>query len=207
MKAKGLRHLKRIANAPPDKIKRTKDRQLNRGSDGKRGPGKRASVNKTDLEERRLLAFEMRLGGASYPKIAKELGISTVTAYKDVMKVLALSKAETEKKAGQVRKMEVERLDRLLESVWSLATKGVPYTNANGDPVLDEEGNEVKIIDKRAIDRVLKIMERRSKLLGVDMPVKIAAGGDEGMPPIKVGVETEARVTSLLQGLLGKKNE
>lgn len=45
-------------------------------------------------------------------------------------------------------------------------------------PVLDREGIEVaREIDLKAVDTVLKLMDRRAKLNGLDMPVKAELSG------------------------------
>jgi hypothetical protein len=64
---------------------------------------------------------------------------------------MAALKATLQEPADELRKMELERLDRLLLAVWGQAAKG----NQGG------------------IDRALKIMERRAKLLGLDAPTKV----------------------------------
>ena len=57
--------------------------------------------------------------------------------------------------------MELERLDKLHDSLWLLATSG----------------------DVAALDRILHIMERRSKLLGLDSPTKFAPTDPSGDNP------------------------
>lgn len=52
--------------------------------------------------------------------------------------------------ADELRTMEVERLDVMLDGLWDKASKG----------------------DTWSVDRVLRIMERRASLLGLDAPVK-----------------------------------
>ena len=101
-------------------------------------------------------ALKLRLAGASYEDIATQLGYAgRGNAWRSVMAAL---KATLQEPADQVRILEAARLDRLLLGVWTQAAKG----------------------NQGAIDRAIKIMERRAKLLGLDAPSKqqIEAVGD-----------------------------
>jgi hypothetical protein len=100
--------------------------------------------------EREKTAFELRKGGASYAAIGENLGISQQAAYKCVKRVLENILADTKENVETVRQMEIERIDRMIMSIWSPATHG----------------------SLGAIDRVVKLSERRARLLGLDMPVK-----------------------------------
>jgi hypothetical protein len=82
-----------------------------------------------------------------YAEIAKQLGLSSPgNAYRIVKNAL---KATYREPADDVRKLELERLDRLTMALWKRAQSG----------------------EAEAIDRVLKLMDRRAKLLGLDAPV------------------------------------
>ena len=100
--------------------------------------------------ERRLQALELRKAGANYRRIGAQLGVSEAQAYKDVQGELQRIQAEASDLAADVRTLELERLDALTLALWPSARQG-------------KEG---------AIDRVLRVMERRSKLLGLDAPTK-----------------------------------
>ena len=64
---------------------------------------------------------------------------------------MAALKATLQEPADELRTLELERLDRLLLGVWGQAAKG----------------------NQGAVDRALKIMERRARLLGLDAPTKV----------------------------------
>jgi hypothetical protein len=99
--------------------------------------------------ERARQALELRKAGVQYADIAATLKFASASgAYRAVSRALARLTAEP---AAELRKMELLRLDRMLQAIW--------------DPVL--KGNQ------GAIDRALKICERRAKLLGLDAPQKI----------------------------------
>jgi hypothetical protein len=99
-----------------------------------------------DAQANKLKALELRKAGKSYDEIAKELGYRSKSgAHNAVMSAL---KKTLQEPANELRKLEVERLDAMLADLW-----------------------ESK---KENTDRILRIMERRAKLLGLDAPTKIA---------------------------------
>ena len=94
--------------------------------------------------ERHVQALKMRAAGMEYHDIADALGYKTPDgAFKAVKR--ALMKAIREP-AEELRTLEVMRLDDMLKELWPQRHKP-QYT-----------------------DRILRIMERRAKLLGLDMP-------------------------------------
>lgn len=101
------------------------------------------------IADRRRRALVLRLAGASYPEIARQLGLAGPgSSYKIVQKAL---KATYQEPADEVRKLELERLDRLQLAIWGQAT-----------------GSKDKPPDHQALDRVLKIQSLRMALLGID---------------------------------------
>lgn len=100
--------------------------------------------------ERQLRALELRKAGYSYRAIAEELGISVSAAYRATTRALKRLNEKTQEEAEVVRRLELERLDDLLLAMWPKAQNG----------------------DQGAVDRILRIMERRARLLGLDAPLK-----------------------------------
>ena len=99
-------------------------------------------------------ALELRKGGATYASIASELGYTSAGgAHNAVSRAL---KKTLKEPANEVRILELERLDALLGAMW-------PHKNR-----------------PEMLDRILKIMERRAKLLGLDAPTKSEIGGADG---------------------------
>ena len=137
----------------------------------------------TDLlnRDRRHRALMMRRAGRSYKDIAASIGYNdSKVAYWHVMQ--AMNDLEHDV-SEEVRKLELLRLDGLLESWWPLAT-GNPDT---GD-----------LPEWRAADVVLKIMERRARLIGLDAPTKIAATNPDGtMEAAAVPLSDSERVLAL----------
>ena len=109
-----------------------------------------------DALQRQKQALELRCAGRSYRDIAEALGYRGPSgAHSAVMSAL---KRTLQEPADELRKLEVARLDRMLWALWKQVIKG----------------------DGGAIDRVLRIMERRAKLLGIDAPTRTQVTGEDG---------------------------
>jgi DNA-binding CsgD family transcriptional regulator len=111
--------------------------------------------------ERRVRALELRRAGATYQSIADVLGISRQGAWKLVTDTVATWNEEAAEEAQVVRILELERLDRMQMGLWPRAVEG----------------------DVRAVETVLKIMERRARYMGLDMP---GTGTEGGMLEVSV---------------------
>jgi transposase len=104
------------------------------------------------VAERDATAARLRTQGLSYRAIGEALGIDPSMAYRGVQRVLA----ETVQEAGaEMRKIELERLDEAWQRVQALAG------SSDDDVALKAEA------------MLLKIQERRAKLLGLDSPTKV----------------------------------
>lgn len=98
--------------------------------------------------ERDRQALRLRTAGATYDQIAEALGWKTrSSAFKAVER--AVSKLSSDD-LGTIRQLHRERLNELMFGLWPIARKG----------------------HLGAIGRVLQIMEREAKLIGVDAPEK-----------------------------------
>jgi len=96
--------------------------------------------------DRHLQALELRKAGATYQAIAEQLGYASPRgAHKAVASAL---KATLREPADALRELELARLDSALLAIWRRVQSG----------------------DDKAIDRLVRIMERRAKLLGLDEP-------------------------------------
>lgn len=98
--------------------------------------------------ENQLHAIELRKDGLNYDQIAEVLKISRQGAWQLVNDGLKNYRRVTAEAVEEVRELEVQRLDRLLMGHWEKAMSG----------------------DDKSAGVVLKIMERRSRLLGLDTP-------------------------------------
>ena len=133
----------------------------------------RTSAARVKITERRTKVLALRTAGMSYRAIADRLrgkdGVAEkynfATAYDDVKAMLDEANANHREQAEDIRALEMERLDAMHMALWADAARG----------------------NHGAIDRVLRVMERRAKLLGLDAPTKAQlAGVDGGDITIKV---------------------
>lgn len=95
-------------------------------------------------------ALDYRLKGMSYRAIAKEMGVNPGTAHKYVQDAIKVIQEEYTEKAEILVTLERQKLDRLEVGLTKAARNG----------------------DIKAATVMLKIMERRAKLLGLDEPSK-----------------------------------
>ena len=108
--------------------------------------------------ERQKEALSLRLVGLSYDAIAERLEFANRSgAFRAVQAAL---KKTLQEPADELRTLELERLDSMLLPMMAQAKKG----------------------NQGAVDRVLRIMERRAKLLGLDAPTKQEVTGKDGGP-------------------------
>lgn len=112
------------------------------------------------LAERDLRIFKMRQSGVSTAEIARRFGVSTSVVNKAVQRQLEKMNKEAILAYPEVLRMELERLDNLQSAIW-------PLTQHR--KVTMDDGTEVTLEpDLKAIQSVLSIMDRRSKLLGME---------------------------------------
>jgi hypothetical protein len=116
-------------------------------------------------------ALQLRRNGAGYAQIAERLGMSVSGAYDAVKRALDRT---TQEAAPDVRKLELERLDSLLVTALTVLARPHPLVQG-GRIVLDQQGQPLRDDGPTlaALDRVLKIQERRARLLGLDAPTKL----------------------------------
>lgn len=151
----------------------------------------------TPSEATKLLQVEilaLRRQKMSFPSIAQHFGMTQGYIYKLYKKAL---KDIIHESVDETRKLELEALNdleakllRILGSFHPLVAGGGVVRDiledASGKPVLDEDGNPitVKVEDQGPIlataDKILKVMERRAKLLGLDAPTKTALTNPAG---------------------------
>jgi hypothetical protein len=126
--------------------------------------------------ERHAEAVRLRSEGHTYDEIARQLGYrDKATAYNAVQRTLTRAVREP---ADEVRQIELVRLDSLwMHAMKVLASPHVTVSNGRVVMVEDRAGQAHPVPDDapvlQAIDRLLRIMERRAKLLGLDAPAKV----------------------------------
>lgn len=112
--------------------------------------GKKSEARQINIEERRQQALDYRKAGYSYRDIGARLDVSHEQVRRDIEAALAALVDDTKDSAGQLRQLELERLDMLTKALEPMAKVGNPG----------------------AVNSFLRVMERRAKLLGLDAPVK-----------------------------------
>lgn len=146
-----------------------------RCNDGQRGDGStKRNVIKQTKPMKVKEALDLRRKGLTYDQIAVKLNCSVMWAHglvKDGMKEVCASVRET---ATEIRDIEVRRLDGILEKLWG----------RRGDP--------------RVSDTILRLMDRRAKLLGLDAANKteVHVEGLENLTDEQITERIEAIVQS-----------
>lgn len=117
-------------------------------------------MNREFLAERDLQMFKQRQAGRSTMEIAKRFGVTTSVVNKAIQRQLEKLNREALLAYPEVLRMELERLDTLQAQIW-------PLTQHR--KVKLDDGSEIMVEpDLKAIQQVLAIMDRRSKLLGME---------------------------------------
>jgi len=112
-------------------------------------------------------AADLRLRGLTYEKIARELDMSIEGARKAVFRGLDRIRGHADELAVEVRAQEAARLDRICETLSRLAD------NAPDDATA-----------LAVVDRLLKVQDRRARLLGLDLQRVELTGANGG--PIQI---------------------
>jgi hypothetical protein len=97
--------------------------------------------------ERRRKMVELRIGGARLQAIGREMGVSAQRVAKILNEELAELSRQRSESTEELRRLELERLDVMHSAIWPRVEGG----------------------DLLAIDRALKISERRCALLGLNL--------------------------------------
>ncbi len=114
-----------------------------------------SAQQKIATHSKRVRCVELAAQGMSYDEIAQVVGYSgRGSAYKAVSAALRAQQAEA---VDELRALEVERLDALQRSCWDAALEG----------------------DIASVDRVLKVIAARVRLLGLDQNTdkRVSGGG------------------------------
>jgi len=101
---------------------------------------------------RQLTSIQMRRSGATIQQVARATGVSTMQAWRDIKAALTDTLALRDNEAGELRQLELERLDSYLVALAAGIRAGsVP-----------------------AVREARKVSESRRRLLGLDSPHAIA---------------------------------
>lgn len=114
----------------------------------KRKTGKaahRINKNEMNMEERRKIVAANLLAGATHQDIAEVLNVSTTTISKDRRAIIKEWRKHYTDNANEYVEIQMRRLDILINGIWDQA-KGGSVSH---------------------IDRVMRLIERQEKLLGI----------------------------------------
>ena len=145
-------------------------------------------VQKQEVKERRLEALKLRMRGWNFPDIGAQLGVSAVAAWKYVDQELKYVDEKIRDKAERLKVLEILRLDRMVELLDGALKSSDYYERFS------------------AIDRVLKIMDRRARYIpGMDVALTGKIGLEEGMEGLLKSAGSE--VLLMLKRLAGEEEE
>lgn len=113
--------------------------------------GHRTHAEEQERARRRAKLVDLRIKGKTFQAIADELGYGTRdAAWRDWRRALELARAEADMELSEARAFELARLDAVDRLAWDQADAG----------------------ELKALEILLKVSDRRAKLLGLDQPVK-----------------------------------
>ncbi len=129
-------------------------------------------LSKEFLAERDARIFGLKKSGVSNADIAKRFNMTAASVAAATRRQLGRLNSEAWLSYPEVLRLELERLDEMQKSVW-------PLTQFRRE-VLDD-GSEVMVEpDQNAVRTVLGIMDRRAKLLGMNVErTEVAISGLE----------------------------
>jgi hypothetical protein len=153
-------------------------------------------VDKVGVREREARALALRRDGHTYAEIGKVLGVNRQMATRIVQRGLDRIVREP---AEQVRLLELERLDQAqVEALTVLRCRHVLVQG--GKIIKDDDGQPLADHGPvmAAIATLLRIMERRAKLLGLDRPTRHDVSADLSVASIEA---LDAEIDRLMREL------
>ena len=116
------------------------------------------SRNKLDRQTK---VAELRLSGfTSQRAIAARLGVDPATINRDFKELDAKFQEIAAQDIARAKGLDLERIEALIDAIWDKAAKG----------------------DTWSVDRVVKLLERKASMLGLDAPKKTEVTGKDGGP-------------------------
>jgi AcrR family transcriptional regulator len=129
-----------------------------------------------DKLDRQTKVAEMRLAGfTSQRAIAQRLGVDKATISRDFKELDAKFQEIAAQDIVRAKGLDLERIEALIDAIWAKAENG----------------------DTWSIDRIVKLLERKANMLGLDAPKKTEVTGKDGGP-----MQVE-HITSMLAADMG----
>lgn len=154
--------------------------------------------------ERQKRALELRKRGLTFDAIATQLGYSDRSAARHAIRA-AIAEI-TREPAEEVKKLELERLDALYVSAMAIVD-AAPVIPDDEDADPDEAYDAAMKTRLDAIRTALKVSERRSKLEGLDAPVKVQEVAPETMSDAELLEAIDKERAAVAARLEAKKGE
>jgi hypothetical protein len=121
------------------------------------------------------------------------LGVARKIVAKDLTAALVDVRQWSMETAGEVLAIEVAKLDALHAALWPYAIGGQSLKDGSTSTPSDA-----------TVDRVLRIAERRSRLLGLDAPVKRELSGPDGGA---IEIDSTAEAQAFMREAMGLSDE
>jgi hypothetical protein len=151
----------------------------------------KATLTREFLAERDVRIFKMKQAGIASQEIARRFGVSVAVVGRSVNRQLEKLNSEALLAYPEVLRMELERLDALQAAIW-------PMTQHRRLTL--DDGTEVSVEpDMKAIQQVLSVMDRRSRLLGMEVQqkqVNVSVGLDAATDSIRLAMAGQQALPS-----------
>lgn len=141
-------------------------------------PTGKGDPERIKAQERARKALDMRKNGASFSNIANKLGYADESGARKAIE--ALLKKTTYEAVDEARKLELEKLNMLEMAIAQMVING----------------------NLSAIDRKLRIMDRRAKLLGLDAPTNVQATVNMPTEFIEWAKEQKIDMTAIFKAIM-----
>lgn len=115
-------------------------------------------------------AVKLRIRGKDYDEIGAELGVTPDGAFKAVERAIERARETATEDASTLREIELKRCDAIIDSFWDRATdaskSSTTVLHGRGENAIEAAGYDPS--QDKAAATLLKAMERRAALLGLD---------------------------------------
>jgi DNA-binding CsgD family transcriptional regulator len=131
--------------------------------------GRGRAIRTLETIERDRYAAELRSRSKTYQAIADELGIDVATAFRAVQRGMEVTPSEDQHKA---RRLELAKLDRIEDHLLKVMQCEHVSVSQGRVAMLDDSPVRDDSTGIQAALALLRVQDRRSKLLGLDEPTK-----------------------------------
>lgn len=151
------------------------------------GPQAKTSARSVEQAQRRAEMLTLRVQGLTLEQIGERMGVGADTVQRVISRALT---AMTKEPAHELLALELGRCDVLLNEAMQTVKAfhpmvsggrvvSAPMLDSNGQPVRNPETGDVltRVLEDKApklaaIVTAVRVMERRSRLLGLDAPIR-----------------------------------